>query len=62
MAYPAWYADVPPELLRIDDLRTVFRLSDGVVKAVDGVSLSVAEGEAVGLVVTTTMPYMPMGP
>jgi oligopeptide/dipeptide ABC transporter ATP-binding protein len=50
MAYRVWCADVPPELLRIDDLRTVFRLSDGLVKAVDGVSLSVAEGEVVGLV------------
>ena len=41
---------MPPELLRIENLQTVFRLSDGVVKAVDGVSLSVAEGEVVGLV------------
>jgi peptide/nickel transport system ATP-binding protein len=50
MACPAWCAAVPPELLRIDSLRTVFRLADGVVKAVDGVSLSVAEGEVLGLV------------
>ncbi len=50
MAWPSWCAGVPPELLRIDNLRTVFRLADGVVKAVDGVSLSVAEGEVVGLV------------
>ena len=50
MAWPAWCAGVPPELLRIENLRTVFRLSDGVVKAVDGVSLSVAEGEVLGLV------------
>src|ERR1700736_344297 len=50
MACPAWCASVPPELLRIDSLRTVFRLADGVVKAVDGVSLSVAEGEVLGLV------------
>jgi peptide/nickel transport system ATP-binding protein len=50
MACPAWCAGVPPELLRIENLRTVFRLENGVVKAVDGVSLSVAEGEVVGLV------------
>ena len=38
MVCPVWCASVPPELLRIENLRTVFRVSDGgVVKAVDGV-------------------------
>jgi oligopeptide/dipeptide ABC transporter ATP-binding protein len=37
-------------LLRIEDLRTQFFTSRGVVKAVDGVSLHVDEGETVGVV------------
>ena len=37
-------------LLVVDDLRTEFFTSRGVVKAVNGVSLSVAEGELVGIV------------
>lgn len=38
------------EILRIRDLRTYFYTKSGVVKAVDGVDLSVEEGETVGLV------------
>jgi peptide/nickel transport system ATP-binding protein len=37
-------------LLRIEDLRTVFRSDEGEVRAVDGVSFDVGEGETVGLV------------
>jgi peptide/nickel transport system ATP-binding protein len=37
-------------LLEIDDLRTHIRLKQGVVRAVDGVSLHVDEGETLGIV------------
>ena len=37
-------------LLRIEDLETVFRSDEGEIKAVDGVSFEVGEGEMVGLV------------
>ena len=37
-------------LLEIADLRTEIQLRDGVVHAVDGVSLDVAEGETLGIV------------
>src|SRR5207302_9941268 len=37
-------------LLEIEDLRTHFFTRDGVVRAVDGVSLSVGEGETVAIV------------
>ncbi len=43
-------ADSTETVLRIEDLRTHFHTDDGVVKAVDGVSLSVRRGEILGLV------------
>ncbi|MDT8344538.1 MAG: ABC transporter ATP-binding protein [Thermohalobaculum sp.] len=39
-----------PEVLRVEGLRTHFETRAGVVKAVDGVSFSLARGEIVGLV------------
>jgi peptide/nickel transport system ATP-binding protein len=41
---------MPPSLLEIDDLKVHFFLRDGVVKAVDGLSLAVGRGEVLGLV------------
>ena len=38
------------QLLHIDNLHTHFRTGDGVVKAVDGLSLQLAAGETVGIV------------
>ena len=40
----------PPVVLEVEDLRTEFHLRKANVKAVDGVSFSVAAGECVGLV------------
>jgi oligopeptide/dipeptide ABC transporter ATP-binding protein len=40
----------PATVLRIDDLRTWFHTDAGVVKAVDGVTLSVAQGETLAIV------------
>jgi len=40
----------PDELLRVENLRTYFYTEDGVVKAVDGVSLSLKRGETLGVV------------
>ena len=37
-------------LLEVRDLQTVFRLRDGVVRAVDGASFGVDRGEVLGLV------------
>jgi oligopeptide/dipeptide ABC transporter ATP-binding protein len=39
-----------PELLRIEDLRTWFHTQSGVVRAVDGVSLTLESGRTLGLV------------
>jgi peptide/nickel transport system ATP-binding protein len=47
---PAVPAAVPQPLLEIDDLRTWFFTRDGVVRAVDGVSLSVLPGETLAIV------------
>jgi peptide/nickel transport system ATP-binding protein len=41
---------VPEPLLEVQDLRVSFRTDDGVVRAVDGLSLSVDLGEVVGIV------------
>ena len=40
----------PDELLRVEDLKTYFFTEDGVVKAVDGVSLKLNRGETLGIV------------
>jgi len=37
-------------LLEVRDLRVSFRTEDGLVQAVDGVSLSLSEGETLGIV------------
>jgi len=42
--------DLDPALLEVADLRTQFFTQDGVVKAVNGVSFTLNEGEALGLV------------
>jgi ABC-type dipeptide/oligopeptide/nickel transport system ATPase component len=41
---------MPDALLRVEDLRTTFTTYDGTVRAVDGVSFEVHEGETFGLV------------
>ncbi len=41
---------MPKELLKIENLKTYFDTWAGVVKAVDGISLEVKEGETLGLV------------
>jgi len=40
----------PDELLRVENLRTYFYTEDGIVKAVDGISLKIKRGETLGLV------------
>lgn len=40
----------PPPLLTATDVRTAFHTPRGPVQAVDGVSLSLAEGETLGIV------------
>jgi len=47
---PADGAKVPEAVLRIKDLRTQFHTEQGVVRAVDGVSLKLRAGETLGLV------------
>jgi ABC-type dipeptide/oligopeptide/nickel transport system ATPase component len=37
-------------LISIDNLKTYFKTMDGIVRAVDGVSLDIKAGEALGLV------------
>jgi peptide/nickel transport system permease protein len=43
-------AAAAPPLLGVEDLVTTFQTADGVVRAVDGVSFSIAKGETVALV------------
>ena len=43
-------ASSPPDLLEVEDIRTYFFTDDGTVKAVDGVSFSVRQGEVFSLV------------
>src|SRR5260370_12329598 len=38
------------ELLRVDNLRTWFHTRDGLIRAVDGVTLSLQQGRTLGLV------------
>src|SRR5699024_4742142 len=37
-------------LLKVNDLRTHFHTEEGVIKAVDGVSITLKKGEALGIV------------
>jgi oligopeptide/dipeptide ABC transporter ATP-binding protein len=43
-------ANAQPPLLQVRDLRTYFRVMDGTVKAVDGVSFSISRGQTLGIV------------
>ena len=40
----------PPTILQVQGLKTHFFTRNGIVKAVDGVDLTLAEGEILGLV------------
>ena len=37
-------------LLELKDVKTYFKVSGGILKAVNGVSLTIREGETIGLV------------
>ena len=43
-------ASTDGRLLEVQDLKVSFRTEDGLVKAVDGVSLTLYEGETLGIV------------
>jgi oligopeptide/dipeptide ABC transporter ATP-binding protein len=47
---PATHGDAAPSLLEVDDLAVRYRVDDGEVHAVDGVSFDVGAGETFGLV------------
>jgi oligopeptide/dipeptide ABC transporter ATP-binding protein len=47
---PATGSQAQPFIVRVEDLKTYFDTLDGVVRAVDGVSLEIHPGEALGLV------------
>ncbi len=49
-AAPAAKPGAGAAILEVDDLRTYFHTRDGIVRAVDGVSLSVTRGETRGIV------------
>ena len=40
----------PKQLLEVKDLKTYFKTDAGVVKAVDGISFTLSEGETLGIV------------
>ena len=49
---PSRHADDGAALLVVEDLRTYFEVAAGSVRAVDGVSLSLARGRTLGVVGT----------
>jgi peptide/nickel transport system ATP-binding protein len=50
VAPPPQRASDPDDLLDIEDLRTYFATANGLVKAVDGVSLHIRQGKTLGVV------------